>query len=55
MKRIIIVGAGPCGLVALKGILEAGHDTILFERSAALGGIFARTATYPNLHLTIYN
>lgn len=55
MKKVIIIGAGPCGLVALKEMLEGGHDAILFERSATLGGIFASAATYPGLHLTISN
>ena len=55
MKRVVIIGAGPCGLVALKEMLESGHDAILFERSATLGGAFATTTIYPNLHLTISN
>jgi dimethylaniline monooxygenase (N-oxide forming) len=55
MKRAVIVGAGPCGLVALKEMRESGHEVILFERSAAIGGAFASAAMYPNLHLTISN
>jgi dimethylaniline monooxygenase (N-oxide forming) len=55
MKRVVIIGAGPCGLVALKEMRESGHDAILFERSATLGGVFASAAVYPNLHLTISN
>jgi dimethylaniline monooxygenase (N-oxide forming) len=55
MKRVVIVGAGPCGLVALKEMRESGHDAILFERSTTLGGTFATAAMYPNLHLTISN
>ncbi|CZR56845.1 uncharacterized protein PAC_06734 [Phialocephala subalpina] len=55
MKRVVIIGAGPCGLVALKEMLDGGHEAILFERSATLGGAFASAAMYPNLHLTISN
>lgn len=55
MKRVVIVGAGPCGLTALKEMLEHGHDAILFERSSQLGGIFASTTCYPDLHLTMSN
>ncbi|KAK5173418.1 uncharacterized protein LTR77_002099 [Saxophila tyrrhenica] len=55
MKRIIIVGAGPCGLVALKEMLEMGHNAILLEKSDRLGGVFSSAKLYSNLHLTISN
>ncbi|KAK6071312.1 hypothetical protein SCUP515_07923 [Seiridium cupressi] len=55
MKRVVIIGAGPCGLVALKEMREAGHEAILFEKSSKLGGVFATSTVYPNLHLTISN
>jgi dimethylaniline monooxygenase (N-oxide forming) len=55
MKRVAIIGAGPCGLAALKEMREAGHEAVLYERSSALGGIFASAAVYPSLHLTISN
>lgn len=55
MKRVVIVGAGPCGLTALKEMVVGGHDAILFERSNVLGGIFSSAAMYPDLHLTISN
>ena len=54
-KKVVIVGGGPCGLVALKELLEAGHDAVLFERSSGLGGVFAGKISYPGLHLTISN
>jgi dimethylaniline monooxygenase (N-oxide forming) len=55
MKSVVIVGAGPCGLVALKEMLESGLEAILFERSNKLGGLFSSDAVYPDLHLTISN
>ncbi|KAH0834440.1 flavin-containing monooxygenase [Fonsecaea pedrosoi] len=55
MVRVVIVGAGPCGLVALKEMVESGHEAVLFERSGRLGGVFASATAYPNLHLTISN
>ncbi|KAK9414631.1 putative FAD/NAD(P)-binding domain-containing protein [Seiridium unicorne] len=55
MKRVVIIGSGPCGLVALKEMREAGHEAILFEKSSRLGGVFATSTVYPNLHLTISN
>ena len=55
MKRVVIIGAGPCGLVALKEMLEAGHDATIYERSDRLGGVFASAVVYPDLHLTISN
>ncbi|RDH27923.1 FAD/NAD(P)-binding domain-containing protein [Aspergillus welwitschiae] len=55
MKRVAIVGAGPCGLVALKEMLQAGLDATIYESSNQLGGLFATAMAYPNLHLTISN
>jgi len=54
-KRVVIIGAGPCGLPALKEMLAGGHDATLFERSSALGGVFASKAIYHDLHLTLSN
>ncbi len=55
MKRVAIVGSGPCGLAALKEMCEAGFEATLYERSGVIGGIFASAAAYPDLHLTISN
>ncbi|KAK9777735.1 putative FAD/NAD(P)-binding domain-containing protein [Seiridium cardinale] len=33
----------------------AGHDAMIFERSATLGGTFASSAVYPGMHLTVSN
>ncbi|KAF2735613.1 FAD/NAD(P)-binding domain-containing protein [Polyplosphaeria fusca] len=55
MKRIAVIGAGPCGLVALKEMIEGGHDAILLERTSDIGGVFSSNTIYPDLHLTISN
>jgi dimethylaniline monooxygenase (N-oxide forming) len=54
-KRVIVIGAGPCGLPALKEMLAGGHDATIFERGPSLGGIFASSEIYPDLHLTLSN
>lgn len=56
MKRtVVVIGAGPCGLVALKEMIAAGHNVRAFERSPCLGGVFSSATSYPDLHLTISN
>lgn len=37
-RRIIVVGAGPAGLEAARVSAERGHEVILFERNATVGG-----------------
>jgi dimethylaniline monooxygenase (N-oxide forming) len=51
MKRCVIVGAGPGGIVMVKELLEQGIESVIcLEQSAELGGIFSRG--YDNLTLT---
>jgi heterodisulfide reductase subunit A-like polyferredoxin len=38
-KRIAIVGSGPGGLVAAHDLARSGHDVVVFEREAELGGM----------------
>jgi cation diffusion facilitator CzcD-associated flavoprotein CzcO len=41
-KRICVIGAGPCGLTALKNLLQAGcRDVICYEESGGIGGNWA--------------
>ncbi|KAH8698163.1 hypothetical protein GQ44DRAFT_787206 [Phaeosphaeriaceae sp. PMI808] len=54
-KRVVIIGAGPCGLPALKEMLAGKHNATIFERSSSLGGVFASKAIYHDLHLTLSN
>ncbi len=37
-RRVVVVGAGPAGLEAARVSRERGHDVVLFERNAAVGG-----------------
>ncbi|MEM7101216.1 MAG: FAD-dependent oxidoreductase [Pseudomonadota bacterium] len=37
-KRVAVVGAGPCGLVATKTLLAAGHEVVCYEASDTVGG-----------------
>ncbi len=37
-KRVVVVGAGPAGMEAARRLSGAGHDVILLEKCAALGG-----------------
>jgi 2,4-dienoyl-CoA reductase-like NADH-dependent reductase (Old Yellow Enzyme family)/thioredoxin reductase len=37
-RKIVVVGGGPAGLEAARVAAERGHQVVLFERSAALGG-----------------
>lgn len=38
--RVAVIGAGPCGLVALKTLKEDGFDVILYERRDYVGGLW---------------
>jgi len=37
-RKVVVVGAGPAGLEAARVGRERGHDVVLFEREAAVGG-----------------
>jgi cation diffusion facilitator CzcD-associated flavoprotein CzcO len=43
-RRICVIGAGPCGLTALKNLLQAGcRDIVCYEESSGIGGNWAFT------------
>ena len=39
-KNVAVIGAGPSGLAAVKGLLEEGHQATCFEKSNDLGGVY---------------
>jgi cation diffusion facilitator CzcD-associated flavoprotein CzcO len=44
MGRVCVIGAGPCGLAALKNLLQAGcRDVVCYEESGGIGGNWAFT------------
>jgi len=52
-KKVAVIGAGPCGLVALKELREAGVEATIYESSGVVGGVFAHPL--PCFNLTISN
>ena len=56
-SRVLIVGAGPSGLAALKEMREAGLDAVAVDARPVFGGVFAPDSgvTFDNLFLTTSN
>ncbi|MEM7798966.1 MAG: NAD(P)-binding domain-containing protein [Chloroflexota bacterium] len=56
-KQVVIIGAGPSGLAALKEMRGAGLDAIVFEKADTFGGVFRKgnQNTYEDLYLTTSN
>jgi len=46
-RRVVVVGGGPAGLEAARVSRSRGHDVILFERNAAVGGQINLAAKAP--------
>jgi 2,4-dienoyl-CoA reductase (NADPH2) len=46
-RRVVIAGGGPAGLEAARVAAEDGHEVVLFERSALLGGQLRIAAAGP--------
>lgn len=57
MPHVLIVGAGPSGLVALKEMLAQGLEATVLEAAPSFGGVFRRSnsAVYDELYLTTSN
>lgn len=47
--KIAIIGGGISGIASAQILKKNGHDPIIFERSAAPGGVWAQA--YPDVHL----
>ncbi|MCA9699386.1 MAG: NAD(P)/FAD-dependent oxidoreductase, partial [Myxococcales bacterium] len=56
-KKVLIVGAGPSGLVALKEMLAQGLEATVLEKAPGFGGVFRdpNDAVYDDLYLTTSN
>ena len=46
-RKIVVVGAGPAGMEAARVCAERGHDVVLFEQGAAIGGQILLAAKAP--------
>lgn len=42
--RIAVIGAGPAGLTSAKQVLHRGHDVVVYESTADVGGIWNPTS-----------
>ncbi|MFT2090332.1 flavin-containing monooxygenase [Paraglaciecola sp. 2405UD69-4] len=54
-RKIGVIGAGLSGLVAIKELLEEGHDVICFEKNNDIGGVFSELGSYDSVELTVSN
>jgi len=46
-KKVVVVGGGPAGLEAARTLADRGHEVVLFEKAAQLGGLLRATARSP--------
>ncbi|UJR22141.1 hypothetical protein I4U23_025205 [Adineta vaga] len=49
-RTVAIIGAGACGLVCAKTLLDDGFNVTLFDRQKELGGIWSAESAYADLH-----
>jgi len=55
--RIAVIGAGPSGLAAAKNAIQAGFDTVVFEKNQRVGGNWlfdergGHSSVYENTHI----
>jgi len=46
-RKVVVVGAGPAGMEAARVCAERGHEVVLFERAAGIGGQILLAAKAP--------
>jgi cation diffusion facilitator CzcD-associated flavoprotein CzcO len=57
-KRVCVIGAGPCGLTALRNLLRAGcRNVVCYEEHSSIGGNWAFTddPQRPSVHATAHS
>ena len=47
--KIAIIGAGPSGLVTAAVLQDCGHDVLVFEKAADVGGVWSASRAYPGV------
>ena len=54
-ERVCVIGAGMSGLIAMKELLERGHDVICYEKELREGGVFnfPMGVAYDDMRLTV--
>lgn len=48
-KRVCVIGAGVSGLAAAKAFAAKGHEIVILERGADLGGVWEASRRYPDV------
>jgi len=46
-KKVVVVGGGPAGMEAARTAVEKGHEVVLFEKEASLGGVLVTASAIP--------
>jgi 2,4-dienoyl-CoA reductase-like NADH-dependent reductase (Old Yellow Enzyme family)/thioredoxin reductase len=46
-KKVVVVGGGPAGLEAARALAGRGHNVVLFEKKARLGGLLWQASAAP--------